>query len=127
MAAHDDTLQRFVHEALARGMARSDIHATLSKAGWPEEQIRNSLAAFADVDSPIPVPRPRPYVSAGEAFLYLLLFTALYTTAFNLGSLTFDLINRAFPDPAASSFMAAYWRSAMRWSMAAMIVSFPVF
>ncbi|MEM6327303.1 MAG: hypothetical protein AAF791_09315, partial [Bacteroidota bacterium] len=75
-----DELASFVREALRLGHSRDDIAETLQRAGWTHEQIASALGAFADVDFPIPVPRPTPYVSAKEAFWYLVLFTSLYLT-----------------------------------------------
>jgi len=46
--------------------------------------------------------------------------------AFNLGSLLFQFINRAFPDP-ASSLPEAYIRESIRWSVSSLIVALPVF
>jgi hypothetical protein len=52
----------------------------------------------------------------------------LYTAAYNLGSLLFDLINRGFPDPAwANSNYDAYVRQSIRWSTSWLMVSVPVF
>ncbi len=128
MAVNDDLLT-FVRDALARGLPRAQILDALRQAGWSAEQMRAALAAYADVEFPIPVPRARPYLSAREAFMYLVLFGTLYFAAYHLGSLVFDIINRAFPDPAAQALNGgeAYVRQSMRWSVSALIVSFPVF
>jgi hypothetical protein len=83
-----------------------------------------ALGAYADVAFPIPVPRPRASLSAREAFLYLVLFTALYLSAFNLGSALYDLIDRAFPDPAMRTYGAG---SSLRWALAGLLVAFPIF
>jgi hypothetical protein len=72
------------------------------------------------------VPRPRPYLDAREAFLYLVLFSTLYVSAYHLGSLLFEIINTAFPDP-ANAIPAPYARQSMRWSISSLIVAFPVF
>ncbi|MEJ2646339.1 MAG: hypothetical protein P8180_15760, partial [Gammaproteobacteria bacterium] len=98
MAGNEELLS-FVKEAMGRGLPRSQIEAALLKAGWGEDQVRNALDAFADIEFPIPVPRPRPYLSARDAFLYLVLFTTLYISAYNLGHLIFQFINHAFPSP----------------------------
>lgn len=124
----DDELLTFVRDALARGRSRNEIADVLQRAGWSREQLTSALDAFADVEFAVPVPMPRPYVSARDAFLYLVLFTGLYVSAYQLGSLVFDLINLRFPDPAADySYYTQYIRSSMRWSVASLIVAFPVF
>ena len=99
MAVSED-LVVFVRDALARGQSREQIADALLKAGWTKEQTQAALRAFAEIDFPVPVPRAQPYLSAREAFMYLVLFGTLYTSAYNLGSLLFDLINLRFPDPA---------------------------
>jgi hypothetical protein len=124
--AIDDRLLRFVDEALRRGVARPDIEVALSAAGWRPEAVREALGAFAESSLPLPVPRPSPYLSARETFLYLVLFTSLYLWTCFLGSLAFDLINNAFPDPAAGPY-AGISDESLRWSVAWLVVSFPVF
>ena len=126
MASGTQDLDVFVREALAKGAGREAIENALAAAGWPAAQARSALNGYADVEFPVPVPKPRPYLSAREAFLYLVLFATLYLTAYHLGSLLFDLINRAFPDPAMTDFGRQVGRS-MRWSIASVIIAFPVF
>jgi hypothetical protein len=75
----------------------------------------------------VPVPKPRPYLSAREAFLYLVLFATLYVSAYHLGSLLFDLINHALPDPADQQYRLMQLGASMRWSVASLLVAFPVF
>ena len=121
----DDELAAFVREALLRGVPRVQVEQALAQAGWRPEQVRRALGAYADVAFPVPVPRPRPYLSARDAFLYLVLFTALYISAYNLGALLFTFIERAFPDPAVRGGDA--WRNQIRWALANLIVAFPLF
>ena len=122
-----DELADFVNTALARGVPREQIEAALRKAGWTTAQTRAALASFAESDFSIPVPRPRPYVDARDAFLYLVLFSTLYTSAYYLGSLLFDIINAAFPDPADRAELMTHRRISIRWSISWLIVAFPVF
>ncbi len=122
-----DELQGFVGNGLARGLSRAEIERVLREAGWPPEQVRSALGGFAEIEFPIPVPRPKPYLSAREAFLYLVLFSTLYVSAFSLGRLLFQLINQAFPDPAAPAAVVAAVRQAIRWSVSSLVVAFPVF
>ncbi len=128
MAAGDELLA-FVRDALSRGVPRTEIEDVLRRSGWTTDQIRGALTAYADIDFPIPVPRARPYLSAREAFMYLVLFGTLYASAYNLGSLIFDFINLAFPDASQQSFdgYGQYVRESIRWSISWLIVAFPVF
>jgi len=127
--ATSDELSGFVKEALARGLARGEIEDVLLRAGWTAQQVRAAVGGFAALDFPIPVPRPRPYLSPREAFMYLVLFSTLYVSAYNLGSLLLHIIDRGFPDPAAgpSEAGAEYLRQALRWYVASLVVAFPVF
>ena len=127
--AVSDELGSFVKEALARGASREQVEDVLLRAGWTAQQVRAALAGYATVDFVIPVPRPRPYLSARDAFMYLVLFSTLYVSAYHLGSLVFTFIERAFPDAAATAneYVVDYTRQRMRWSLASLIVAFPVF
>lgn len=127
MASGTQDLEWFVREALAKGQPRESIEQALAAAGWPPEQIRSALAVYADIAFPVPVPRPRPYLSAREAFLYLLLFVTLYLWAYHLGSLLFDLISRALPDPAEQSWRADRLEQSIRWSVASVVIAFPLY
>ena len=125
--AISEELQSFVKEALARGTPRAAIKDTLLEAGWRVDQVESALASYAPTNFPIPVPVPRPYLSAREAFIYLVLFTTLYLTAFNLGRLIFQFINLGLPDPAAYYGYADSARQAIRFSVASLIIAFPIF
>jgi hypothetical protein len=126
MAAGTVELEAFVRESLLRGQSRVSIRQALIAAGWSDDQTRDVLATYADVDFPVPVPKPRASLSAREAFWYLVLFATLYYTMFHLGSLLFDLINAAFPDPARLRGDDLFDGS-MRWSIASVVIAFPVF
>ena len=127
--AVSDELGSFVKEALARGVSREQVEDVLRRAGWTAQQVRAALAGYAAVDFVIPVPRPRPYLSARDACMYLVLFSTLYVSAYHLGSLVFTFIERACPDAAATAneYVVDDTRQRMRWSLASLIVAFPVF
>ena len=126
----DESLSQFVRDAIAKGISREEIEKTLLSAGWSRDEIQGALTLFADIDFPIPVPRPKPYMSAREAFIYLVMFTMLYLSAWSLGSVLFDFINRAFPDPTQSSLVATsisagcVGRSPRFWSRFRVICSY---
>lgn len=124
-----ERLVEFVKDALFRALPRPEIEAALLQAGWEREQVDAGLASFAATSFPIPVPRPVPYLSAREAFLYLLLFTTLYLSAYNLGSLAFDFINLSYPDRAATAYPEGLEsiRAGIRWAVSSLVVALPVF
>jgi len=126
MSGSTQDLDQFVRDALTQGNSRAAILQVLTDAGWTAEQTNSALSAYADVPFSVPVPRPKPYLSAREAFLYLVLFTTLYLSAYHFGNLLFDLINRAFPDPASINY-GNFIAQSMRWSVASIIIAFPVF
>jgi hypothetical protein len=69
----------------------------------------------------------RPYLSAREAFLYLVLFVTLYTTAFNVGVVLFELIERWLPDRLRDHYSSDYSPDRVRNATAGILISFPVF
>jgi hypothetical protein len=126
MASGTQELELFARQALLQGLDRESIAKALVDAGWTSEQARSAIDAFADIPFPVPVPRPRAQLSAREAFLYLVLFSTLYLSSYHLGSLLFDLINRAYPDTTVQTFDRSIADS-MRWSVSYLIIAFPTF
>lgn len=124
--ALSEELVGFIREGLQRGLARAQIQDALLRAGWPPDQVSRALSGFADIEFPIPVPRPVSQVSAREAFMYVVMFATLFLSAYNLGTLLFELIDRAYPDPAVRVFPQSTLE-ALRWSLSSLIVAFPVF
>ncbi|MFO0765070.1 MAG: DUF5671 domain-containing protein [Patescibacteria group bacterium] len=118
-------LQLFVRESLAKNQSREAIAEALKKGGWQPDEIDSALAAYADVSFPVAVPKRKPYLSAKEAFLYLVLFMTLYISAFSLGTIIFQFIDRAFPDVLYSGYDST--ASVIRSALSAMIIAFPVF
>jgi hypothetical protein len=125
MASGIQDLEWFVRESLLKGLGKPEIRKAMLDAGWTKDQIGNVVDAYADVAFAVPIPKPRPQLSARDAFLYLVLFTTLYFSSYNLGSLLFDFINKALPDPTVANYRSAW--DGMRWSTSALIVAFPTF
>ena len=118
-------IHTFVKEALSRNIPKQEIQEALRKANWQDDEIKAALGLYADVAFPIPVPKRKPYGAAREAFIYLVLFLCLYISAFSFGSLLFHFINRWIPD-AIRSYESGDL-SAVRMSVASLIVAFPVY
>jgi len=122
-------LQLFIRDALVKGLSKEKIKEVLLQAKWPTEEIDNALAHFADVDFPLPVPKRKAYLSAKEAFLYLLLFLTLYISAYSLGAIVYQFINFWFPDKAIVGYVYdnVFSLNSIRWSLASLIIGFPLF
>lgn len=142
----DEKLMQFVDHARGKGMDLGTIRQVLLSAGWKEKDIAE---VFCARELELPIPRPAHGVAAGgvvaggrgprraggvprkarDAFLHLLVFGSLFVWSTSVIMLLFTYINFAFPDPA--------WRtghtqllellSIMRFELATVIVSFPIF
>lgn len=119
-------LTDFVRRALEQKLPRDEIARALSDARWPDAEIKAALGAFAEVPFAIPVPRPRPYLSAREVFTYLVLFGALYSSVWHVSTLLFGIIDKLQPDAARSGY-GSYTDDSIRWAIAGLVVSFPLF
>jgi hypothetical protein len=116
----------FIRHARQKGMDHATIRILLLSAGWKEKDVAQALAAEG-LD--LPVPEPPGVGSAREVFLYLLTFTALYTLVISLITLFFNYLDLLFPDKTGPewSYYDQAARSIIRQSLAAIIVSGPLF
>lgn len=118
-------LQEFVGRALERGIARPAIREKLLVAGWRADEVDSALRSFLESDFPLPVPRRKPYLSAREAFLCLVMFMALYLSAFSFGNLLYVFIERALPDRQLRYYAGG--PESVRAATAALLIAFPIF
>lgn len=121
----DQELKDFVKEAKVRGIEDAKIAGALKQAGWGDDDVKDALGAYAAVDFPVPVPKRRPYLSAREAFLFLTLFLCLYISAFSVGTLAFESIDRLVADPLDPYANGS--ASTVRLAVSALAVAGPVF
>jgi hypothetical protein len=121
------TIQEFVKESLMRGESRERIRQILQKTGWKDDEIANALNDYADVDFSVPVPKRKPYISAQEAFMYLLLFLTLYISAISFGTLLFQFIQHWLPDNLQGGYRFSSELSTIRQSTASIIIAYPLF
>lgn len=121
-----EKLSGFIEHARQTGLDYSTIFLLLRSAGWKDHEIAEAVAAR---ELSMPVPRRMGIGSASEAFFHLLAFTALYTAAVSLIYLLFAYIEFAFPDPVDRTSMYAVQLalSGVRASLAALMISFPLF
>jgi uncharacterized protein DUF5671 len=119
-------LAAFVEHARSRGMDHSTIRMLLLSAGWKEKDVARVLAEHS---LEMPVPAPPDVGGAREAFLHLLAFSTLYAGAIALVWLFFEYVNRLLPDPAfRGPAQSALWSlQSIRWWLAVVLVSFPLF
>ena len=122
----NEELSQFVDHSRERGLDHATIRHVLLSAGWREKDIAEVFCA-RELD--LPIPKPTGVGTARDAFFHLLAFTALYTWATSLILLFVTYINFAFPDPAwRTSYHALEAAlSDIRASLAALMVSFPIF
>ncbi|MEK7116103.1 MAG: DUF5671 domain-containing protein [Patescibacteria group bacterium] len=121
-------IKLFVQSALEKGASRNQIQDILTKAGWPQDEIQNALDQYLDVAFPVPVPRRKPYLSAREAFLYLLLFLTLYISAISFGTLIFQYVNRWLPDFTVDRYLSIESiTNTIRWATASLVIAFPLY
>ncbi len=112
-------LIEFTERAIAKGLERDEISQAQVPLGGPLARLPPPLDAFATVDFPLPVPKPKPRVSTRVAFIYLLLFSSLYTSIGSFVSLVFKLIDKAMPNPATDRWTVVNLGDGIRWDIAA--------
>lgn len=122
-----DSVSQFVRDALLADRSRDDIRKALKGAGWSGPDINEALAQYAEVDFNPPVPVPRPQWTARDLFIYAVLFTALTFTAIRFVYLVHAILDLWLPDPTDYPFAERSAMSRMRWSVATLIISAPVF
>lgn len=120
-------LEDFVRRALEARLSREEIARALAAAKWPEAEIKAALGAWSEVPFAIPVPRPRPYLSARDVFTYVVLFGALYASVWSVVALLFEVIDRWLPDAAIRSYDIGWSSDNIRWDIAGLAVTFPLF
>lgn len=125
--ATDRRLEAFIAHARGKGMDHATIRILLLSAGWKERDIATAISAEG---LSMPVPVPPDTGGARDVFWFLLSFAGLYATVIAVVVLLFTYIDAALPDPAFErgpiGDVSAY-ASSVRWSIASIVVAFPVF
>lgn len=118
---------QFVADALLAGKSRKDIKDALAEAGWSDREVSDALSEYSEVEFMPPVPRPRPRLTARDVFIYAVLFTALTFTATNLINLVHAILDIRMPDTSDNEYLLPLTTSKLRWSVAVLVVSAPVY
>jgi Domain of unknown function (DUF5671) len=117
-----------IEKALAAGMPHQTLVGILTARGWPEKDVYNALADHYERVAGLEIPpRTATGASAKDAFSYLLIFSTLATWTIGLGWLAFAFIDRWLPDPLFSANSQGLDTYTITSSLAAVIVSFPLF
>lgn len=122
----DPRLNTFIAHARSKGMDHGTIRLLLLASGWKEREI---VGAMATEGLDLPVPEPQGGGGARDAFLYLLAFSSLYCVLGAVLVIAFEFIDYWVPDVADRAYYYSYdyaWYG-VRWSLATIIVSFPIF
>jgi hypothetical protein len=117
-------LASFIEHARSKGMDHGTIRMLLISAGWKEKDI---VEAMARTTLEVPVPAPPDRGGAREAFMHLLTAAAFYTAVIGVVVLLFHYIDRLLPDPAWHAWNLAFDLSVIRWSLALVLVAYPVY
>lgn len=117
-------LAQFIDQGLRAGHSPEELRQALISAGWSAREVETALALWVDRGLRLPVPRPQQTVSGRDVLLYGLMGVAVLSVTWHLVSLGFALIDRWVPDPLRDRIPNA---DSMRWSIAVLIVSLPLF
>lgn len=117
-------LDEFINRALGKNVSKDKIKGALIEAQWDEKEVDAALASYADIDFPVPVPKPKPYLSARDAFIYLVMFATLYISSYNIGALLFQMVNKFFPD--ATQYYD-FSEDMVRFAIASIIIALPIY
>lgn len=123
----DTALSRFIAVSKQKGAGDEFLAALLTRRGWAQEEVFDTLADYWEGETGVPVPRRgRAGESSRDAFLYLLAFSTLATWATALGAILLAFIDHAFPDLVTGLHMYEP-RLEVTWKMASLAVAFPIF
>jgi uncharacterized protein DUF5671 len=122
-------IQEFIERAKAGGASEQSLVGILAARGWPEKEVYEALAAHYERMTGTEIPRRRSTgTAAKDAFFHLVAFWTLGAWLIGLGTLAFLLIDVWLPDPVnAVAGSQGYAMATAAWSMASLLVAFPIF
>ncbi|OGK21711.1 hypothetical protein A3C23_00045 [Candidatus Roizmanbacteria bacterium RIFCSPHIGHO2_02_FULL_37_13b] len=134
----DDQVVNYINQTRQAGVADPEIKQNLLQAGWSAESI---APYFTPSLPPIPRPKEKDHMTSPtrsgshtmwDAFEHVLLFFSLYVLIGAIAFIFHGLIDKYVPDPITSGDFRSstnynYYTTVIRWSLAAIIVSLPLF
>lgn len=128
------TLSEYVAGRVRAGVPKAEVREELLAVGWSEEEAD---AAYRDgivaLGVPVPDEGNRPTISrkssTADIVVNFFSFILLGIVATALGTLAFQVINRLLPDPldAMGWYGEAAATSAIHYSIAALLIGFPLY
>jgi len=127
-APKESPIAEFLDQALAAGIPQPSVVGLLTAQGWREKDVYRALGTHFRTALGLEIPRPPGSgASAKDAFFYLLIFSTLATWTISLGALAFQLIDRWLADPLFSPFGQQLETYEITWSLAAILIAFPLY
>ena len=124
----DPRIAAFLEKSHATGVPDTSLVGILVARGWREKDVYRALGDHYRTVLGMEIPqRSGSGASAKDAFFYLLIFSTLATWTIGFGSLAFDLIERWLADPLFSQYPGGYANYQITWSLAALLVAFPLY
>lgn len=115
----NNNIESYIRRGVARGKNHEDIANNLRAAGWREEMITAAFIAVAEN------PQGTEFESEENSratFLYILSFFSLYISVWAFINTSFGIIDKFFGVEMSSEDLLGF-----RWSIAWLVVVFPVF
>lgn len=127
-------LADYVQGRIKAGLSKAQIKEELLSVGWSEEEAdaayRDGLVALG---IPIPSAEDRPTLARQSSTVDIVInffsFILLGIVAIALGTLYFQVINNAFPDPLAAMHGQGDWfvTRAIHHAIASLVIAFPLY
>ncbi|MEX0909765.1 MAG: DUF5671 domain-containing protein [Candidatus Paceibacterota bacterium] len=115
-------IESYIRRGIAQGVSHEEIANNLRAAGWREDVIDRAFVSVAEN----PQPRNADFFESPEggraSFLFVLSFLTLYISVWAFINTSFGVIDNMF---GVSMNEAA--RTSFRWSIAWLVVVFPIF
>ncbi len=128
------SLAEYVVGRIRSGVAKAELKEELSALGWTEDEMESAYReAVIALGAPVPNTGNRATLSRKASTVDVVInffsFILLGIIATALGTLFFGIINRYFPDAldAANWYSATQATSSIHYSIAALLIGFPLY